>query len=165
MASHSFPGGGSNPFGGFADSFGGNNNQVSSIIEEEENDGPSSHFKTSAPFGGDASKENGPPSAFNPGSQGFPANYGMGRRTSVSAESMNPNDAANDNWKPPHNPKSPEQLSRLKEAIGSHTLFKTLDEEQSRLIMGALVEKQIPAKNIKVSYLHLQPTFNQEQQS
>ncbi|KFY35013.1 hypothetical protein V495_08075, partial [Pseudogymnoascus sp. VKM F-4514 (FW-929)] len=98
----------------------------------------------------DGPNDSGPPSSFKPSSDGFPSNYGMGRRTSVSAESMNPTDSTNDKWTPPFYEKTPEQLKRLKSAIGSHTLFRALDDEQSRQIIGALVEKPIPAKNIKV---------------
>lgn len=48
-------------------------------------------------------------------------------------------------------PKNPEQLERLKKAIEGNFLFSHLDEEQSAQILGALVEKPIPAKDIKVS--------------
>ena len=74
----------------------------------------------------------------------------MGRRTSVSAESMNPNASASDNWTPPNHPKSPEQLSRIKKAVAANFLFTHLDEDQNDLILGALFEKPIPAKGIKV---------------
>jgi cAMP-dependent protein kinase regulator len=56
-----------------------------------------------------------------------------------------------DNWQPPVHPKSQEQLGRLKKAIENNFLFSHLDDEQSAQILGALVEKPIPAKGIKVS--------------
>lgn len=93
------------------------------------------------------------PSAFRPsgpGTEGFPSNYNMTRRTSVSAESLNPTHSQNDNWKPPFHSKTPDQLSRLKTAVSSNFLFSQLDDEQSGLVLGALVEKPIPAKDIKV---------------
>ncbi|SZF00988.1 unnamed protein product [Blumeria hordei] len=62
-------------------------------------------------------------------SDGFPEHYGMGRRTSVSAESLNPTASSNESWTPPYHRKTPEQLERLK---------------------SALVEKPIPVKDIKV---------------
>ena len=94
-----------------------------------------------------------PSSAFRPsasGTEGFPSNYNMNRRTSVSAESLNPTHSQNDNWKPPFHPKSSDQLSRLKTSVSSNFLFSHLDDEQSGLVLGALVEKPIPAKDIKV---------------
>jgi cAMP-dependent protein kinase regulator len=121
---------------------------ISKVMEEDENDtitspttpsfgfskGGGSAFGGS--FGGDASGE-GPPSSFKATSgEGFPAHYGMGRRTSVSAESFHP--------------KSEDQIARLKKSISGNFLFSHLDDEQSSQVLGALVEKPIPAKDIKV---------------
>ncbi|KAI4129117.1 MAG: hypothetical protein LQ347_003909 [Umbilicaria vellea] len=91
-----------------------------------------------------------PPLAFHTGSEGFPSNYSMGRRTSVSAESLNPTSSTNENWTPPYHHKAPEQLTRLQSAVSSNFLFSHLDEEQTNQVLGALVEKVIPAKDIKV---------------
>jgi len=71
---------------------------------------------------------------------------------SVSAESINPTDSSNDNWSPPYHQKTPEQLARLREAIDKNILFNKLDVEQSDKVLGALVEKSIPAKDIKVCH-------------
>jgi len=81
--------------------------------------------------------------------QQAPANYAAGRRTSVSAESMQP-DADSGNWKPPKHHKNPDQLERLKHAVAGNFLFSSLDEESFTLVLDALVEKSIPAANIKV---------------
>lgn len=83
-------------------------------------------------------------------SEGFPSNYALGRRTSVSAESMNPSASSSDNWTPPLHQKTDEQLGRLKSAVAGNFLFSHLDEEQMSQVLGALVEKPIPAKDIKV---------------
>ena len=94
-----------------------------------------------------------PPSSFRPqggSGEGFPSNYSMGRRTSVSAESLNPTSSSNDNWTPPFHQKTQEQLSRLRSAVSHNFLFSHLDDEQSNEVLGALVEKPIPAKGIKV---------------
>lgn len=82
--------------------------------------------------------------------QGFPNNYALGRRTSVSAESLNPSSAGSDSWVPPFHPKSEEQISRLKTAVSNNFLFSHLDDEQFKTVLNALVEKPIPAKDIKV---------------
>jgi cAMP-dependent protein kinase regulator len=82
--------------------------------------------------------------------QGFPNNYALGRRTSVSAESLNPSSAGAESWIPPFHPKSEDQASRLKTAVSGNFLFSHLDDEQFKTVLDALVEKPIPAKDIKV---------------
>ena len=107
-----------------------------------------SSFTNSSPF----TSNSQPPSSF-PGtghSEGLPHNYSMGRRTSVSAESMNPTASASDNWTPPNNPKTEDQVSRIRAAVAANFLFSHLDEDQTELVLGALFEKPIPAKGIKV---------------
>lgn len=81
---------------------------------------------------------------------GFPQHYGMGRRTSVSAESLNPTASSTQNWTPPFHPKNDDQLERLKKSISGNFLFSHLEDEQSAQVLGAMVEKSIPAKDIKV---------------
>ncbi|OJD09708.1 hypothetical protein ACJ73_10133 [Blastomyces percursus] len=83
-------------------------------------------------------------------SSGLPHNYALGRRTSVSAESLNPSNSGADCWVPPYHPKTPEQRSRLQHAVSSNFLFSHLDEEQFETVLNALVEKPIPAQGIKV---------------
>lgn len=165
MSGTSFPG----RLGGNAFSFGslstpineqGNSGSITKVTEEDENDlitSPTTpNFNsngaefTSSVFGGDGSKD-GPPSSFKLG-DGFPEHYGLGRRVSVSAESLNPTASANDNWSPPVHPKTPEQVARLQKAISGNFLFSHLDEEQSDLVLGALQEKIIPAVGIKVQF-------------
>lgn len=169
MAESTFPG--TNPFGGggFATTQRGSSGNIHNVAEEDENAAdptsrvpatvdsasPFSGSNNSFSFGQNASTG---PSSFRlgvneggggGGSQGFPSNYSMARRTSVSAESLNPS-AADDNWKPPFHPKSTEQLERLKSSVSSNFLFSHLADESSSLVLGALVEKPIPAKDIKV---------------
>jgi len=82
--------------------------------------------------------------------QHTPANFpGAGRRTSVSAEAMQP-DADSGTWRPPTHKKTQDQLDRLKTAVQSNFLFKHLDDESFGLVLGALSEKVIPAANIRV---------------
>jgi len=168
MSGSTFPGRlgtNANPFGGDGTTVGNeqlSSGSISKVVEEDENDtitspttpsfsftkGGASMFGSS--FGGDGSGD-GPPSSFKPtAGEGFPAAYGMGRRTSVSAESLNPTASSNDNWTPPFHQKTQEQLSRLHKSISGNFLFSHLDDEQSSQVLGALVEKPIPAKGIKV---------------
>ncbi|KAI9054159.1 hypothetical protein LZ554_001330 [Drepanopeziza brunnea f. sp. 'monogermtubi'] len=154
-----------NPFGGDGGAGKGQGTPGSfgKVEEEDENDGLTSPTAASfvfeksptttlgSLFGGDAAGEAGPPSSFkNTGSEGFPSNYGWGRRTSVSAESLNPTASSNENWTPPFHPKTDDQILRLKKSISGNFLFSHLDDEQSAQVLGALVEKPIPAKDIKV---------------
>lgn len=170
MVGSTFPGRlgvGHNPFGrDISSEPSDQSGAMRQVSEEDENDTitspTTSHFtlpggndgQFSGHFGGDGPKE-GPPSASRTGllspQDGFPSNYGMGRRVSVSAESLNPTASSNDNWTPPYHQKTPEQLERLKNSISGNFLFSHLDDEQSSQILGALVEKPIPAKGIKVS--------------
>lgn len=83
-------------------------------------------------------------------SQSFPNNYNMGRRTSVSAESLNPTSALHENWSPPYHPKTADQQQRLRNAVAGNFLFSHLDDEQTLQVLGALQEKPIPTKGIKV---------------
>lgn len=154
----------SNPFGSEGSSTGTEqlrSGPISKVMEEDENDtitspttpnfGFSKGTAFGSPFGGDASGDGGPPSSFKATSgEGFPAHYGMGRRTSVSAESLNPTASSNDNWTPPFHKKTPDQVERLRKSISGNFLFSHLDDEQSAQVLGALVEKPIPAKDIKV---------------
>ncbi|QSZ31655.1 hypothetical protein DSL72_001222 [Monilinia vaccinii-corymbosi] len=170
MAGNTFPGRlgtNLNPFG--ADGSGTGHEQagsgtISKVVEEDENDitspttpgfAPSFGFSKAIPsfgasFGGEATGGAFPPSSFKPASEGFPEHYGMGRRTSVSAESLNPTASSNDNWSPPYHQKTQEQVARLKKSISGNFLFSHLDDEQSAQVLGALVEKPIPAVGIKV---------------
>ncbi|ORY08360.1 cyclic nucleotide-binding-like protein [Clohesyomyces aquaticus] len=171
MAESTFPG--SNPFG-TSPSAGSANSGMHRVEEEEENDtiaSPTqatfaqSDMEKPAPqqqgdstfgnfaFGSASSKSSRamPPSAPSAmDHQSFPSNYNMNRRTSVSAESLNPATSANDNWTPPYHQKSADQQNRLKAAVAGNFLFSHLDDEQSAQVLGALQEKPIPTKGIKV---------------
>lgn len=147
----------SSPFGGAATS-----NPVTS----------STPFNGSAPVFGDsfASTFNGPSFGQHPDPQEFHdeppvPSYALGRRTSVSAESLVP---ANQRTFPPSGslestleedeetpnpnskampvfPKSQEQLARIKAAIQPNFLFRNLDEEQEADVLAAMKEVSIGA--------------------
>ncbi|EEQ33826.1 hypothetical protein McanMca71_003829 [Microsporum canis] len=113
----------------------------------------STHTNSSGPGSGGMFGSSGPFGASQGGSSsasGFPSNYSLGRRTSVSAESLNPTSSGTDSWTPPHHPKTPAQLSRLQAAVSSNFLFAHLDDDQFKTVLDALVEKPVPAKDIKV---------------
>ncbi|KAF2503384.1 camp-binding domain-like protein [Lophium mytilinum] len=171
MAESTFPG--SNPFGS-SPSGGLSTAGMHRLEEEEENDtvasptaqsfprstdaAPSSGESSFGNFGGFQSQANSraaasksqPPSSLPMDPQSFPNNYNMNRRTSVSAESLNPTSSLNDNWTPPYHQKTEDQQTRLKQAVSGNFLFSHLDDEQSAQVLGALQEKPIPTKGIKV---------------
>ncbi|GME82658.1 unnamed protein product [Ambrosiozyma monospora] len=66
------------------------------------------------------------------------------RRTSVSAEALNPDTFSNDNWKPPVHKLTQEQLERLNASVVKNFLFSQLDEESLKTIIYALEEKRVP---------------------
>jgi cAMP-dependent protein kinase regulator len=170
MADNTFPGNnpfGTSPSGGFA------TNYMNRLDEEEETDVVASPTSASFPhsdmdkaphsentfgnFGsfaaasGSKGSRSQPPSSFGAiDPQSFPSNYNLNRRTSVSAESLNPASSLNDNWTPPYHQKSDDQQARLRAAVSGNFLFSHLDDEQSTQVLGALQEKPIPTKGIKV---------------
>jgi len=158
------------PFGANANPFGSGRVETTNmhrVVEEDENDNVTSPTTPSfglaqggpnafrGPFGADASFDSalgaiGPGPRSPPNLESYPAQYNFARRTSVSAESLKPVADTYDNWSPPVHTKSAEQLERLRGAISGNFLFSHLDDEQSAQILGALVEKPIPTKGIKV---------------
>lgn len=76
-------------------------------------------------------------------------NFNANRRTSVSAEALNPNTFSNDNWKPPVHQLSHEQLTRLNASVIKNFLFSQLDGDSLRTIIFALEEKRYP-KNSEI---------------
>ncbi|KAK1831612.1 camp-dependent protein kinase regulatory subunit [Podospora conica] len=154
------------PFGANSNPFGGSGRvdtaPMFSVVEEDENDAVASPTSPGfgiptnnsslfhAPFGHDSAADSPTGLRSPPNPESYPAQYNFGRRTSVSAESLKPVADTYDNWTPPVHSKTAEQLDRLKKAISGNFLFSHLDDEQSAQILGALVEKPIPTKGIKV---------------
>lgn len=73
----------------------------------------------------------------------FNLKFNANRRTSVSAEALNPNTFGNDNWKPPVHQLSHDKLTRLNASVMKNFLFNQLDEESLRTILFALEEKKV----------------------
>ncbi|SCU78504.1 LADA_0A05952g1_1 [Lachancea dasiensis] len=72
----------------------------------------------------------------------LPMNFNAQRRTSVSGETMKPDNL--DNWIPEnYAEKSGLQLERLEKAIGHNFLFNKLDAESKRLVINSLEEKVV----------------------
>ncbi|CAE6461452.1 unnamed protein product [Rhizoctonia solani] len=90
-----------------------------------------------------------PSSPAAPASRGSPAFLApppsaLGRRVSVSAESITP--SASGSLPPmPTYPKTAEQLQRIKASIANAFLFRNLDTEQEKAVLGAMQERSVPA--------------------
>lgn len=78
----------------------------------------------------------------------IPVSFNANRRTSVSAETLNPN-GIKDDWKPPVIPKTIEQLNRLSQSVVKNFLFSSLDEDSLKTVIDALKEVKI-AKDVEV---------------
>ncbi|SCV72152.1 BQ2448_4846 [Microbotryum intermedium] len=78
------------------------------------------------------------------GTLGIPVNYNLGRRSSVSAESLNPDPAA----PMPKTviPKSESQRQRIEASIANNLLFRNLDEEQHNDVLNAMKEVKVQDK-------------------
>ncbi|PWN46280.1 camp-dependent protein kinase regulatory subunit [Ceraceosorus guamensis] len=75
------------------------------------------------------------------------ATYNLGRRTSVSAESLAPLSSAGDEAPAPKTviPKSSLQLERIRASIKGNLLFNSLDLEQEQDVVNAMKEVRVPA--------------------
>ncbi|GMK58579.1 hypothetical protein CspeluHIS016_0600210 [Cutaneotrichosporon spelunceum] len=172
-------GGGAAAAGLFASSFGGRD-----VPDRAANDSPfgeptDKNFNSNSPFGPGAQTPSAPVGVPRPPSpegeddddddsddEAPPIpQYALGRRTSVSAESLQPShhsrrydpganafieeddedDASSANAIPSF-PKTPEQIERIRFAIKDNFLFKNLDEEQEMDVLTAMREVTIPAK-------------------
>lgn len=71
-------------------------------------------------------------------------NYNLGRRTSVSAESLDP-DAATQALPKTIIPKTPSQRQRIEKAISNNLLFRNLDVDQHTDVLNAMKEVTVQA--------------------
>ena len=76
---------------------------------------------------------------------GIPSGYNLGRRTSVSAESIDPNSLSTSSHPLPKTviPKSASQRSRIEQSIEKNLLFRNLDEEQHTDVLNAMKEVKV----------------------
>lgn len=162
----------STPFGGAGDRAVPPPANDSSPFSENAPNGPfgsNSPFGSGSPFGASAQTPSAPvgvpppPQSDADDDDAHPdepiiPQYALGRRTSVSAESLVPAHARP--FQPnvdafiteeedeasvtmPVIPKSPEQLARIKAAIKPNFLFRNLDEEQEADVLAAMKEIQV----------------------
>jgi cAMP-dependent protein kinase regulator len=114
------------------------------------NDAGESAFGNFGGFGGSSKNQITQMPPITGEGQNFPSNYNTNRRTSVSAESLNPASSDSESFTPPFHQKTQDQLTRLKASVSGNFLFSHLDDDQASQVLGALHEKPIPSKGIKV---------------
>lgn len=86
-------------------------------------------------------------------SKNLPINFNVNRRTSVSAESLNPSNLIAQQSQPSTatiTEKTPEQLKRLKSSVGKNFLFSSLDEESLKSVFLALQEKKVEKNTVVI---------------
>lgn len=99
-------------------------------------------------FGPSSGSSGGPSSSSSSGgssSNGIPQGYNLGRRTSVSAESIDPNSLSTSSHPLPKTviPKTASQRARIEQSIEKNLLFRNLDEEQHADVLNAMKEVKV----------------------
>ncbi|CAL9730252.1 cAMP-dependent protein kinase regulatory subunit [Monosporozyma unispora] len=80
----------------------------------------------------------------------LPSRFNAERRTSVSAETIQPDHF--DNWTPEHyKEKTDVQLKRLEKSIGKNFLFNKLDPDSKKLVINCLEEKHVSANDVIIT--------------
>lgn len=113
---------------------------------EDEEDAAARHSEGRDRLGAISPSSRGPapPSSSNSGDNGIPQGYNLGRRTSVSAESIDPNSLSTAHPLPKVIiPKSPSQRARIESSTEKNLLFRNLDEEQHNDVVNAMKEVQV----------------------
>lgn len=72
----------------------------------------------------------------------LPMAFNANRRTSVSAETLNPDKFKSDDWKPPVNNLTEAQKVELCKTLNTNFLFQQLDEALKKTVVSALARKQ-----------------------
>jgi len=90
----------------------------------------------------------GPHPHMNPGDYLHPPASTLGRRTSVSAETIQVNSSSNEPL--PSFPKTPEQLRRIRSAISGNFIFKDIAEEQMKSVLAAMEEVKVKAEEVLI---------------
>lgn len=78
----------------------------------------------------------------------IPIAFNANRRTSVSAEALNPAKLKSESWKPPVNNLSPEEEQALSDNLKQNFLFKQLDIKSKKTVISALTSKKFPKDSV-----------------
>ncbi|EGW33552.1 camp-dependent protein kinase regulatory subunit [Spathaspora passalidarum NRRL Y-27907] len=78
----------------------------------------------------------------------IPIAFNANRRTSVSAEALNPAKLKSESWKPPVNNLSAEEEATLAQNLKNNFLFKQLDAQSKRTVLAALSSRHFPKDTV-----------------
>ncbi|EMG50994.1 BCY1 cAMP-dependent protein kinase regulatory subunit [Candida maltosa Xu316] len=100
----------------------------------------------------DPSKPSVPPSSLSdfgkPPASKIPIAFNANRRTSVSAEALNPAKLKSESWKPPVNNLSSTEEETLANNLKNNFLFKQLDANSKKTVIAALQQKSFPKDTV-----------------
>lgn len=99
-------------------------------------------------FDGSASFDPASAQEFSPTDFLAPPQSALGRRTSVSAESIEVNEESDSVI--PFQPKTEEQTARIKAAIANNFIFRELNEEQETRVIGAMTESRVVPNEVVI---------------
>ncbi|KAI5951995.1 PKAR [Candida jiufengensis] len=77
-----------------------------------------------------------------------PKTFNINRRTSVSAEALNPAKLKSESWKPPQNNLSTTEEESLANSLQNNFLFKQLDDSSKKTVISALQSKNFKKDSI-----------------
>ncbi|KAI5960641.1 PKAR [Candida pseudojiufengensis] len=80
--------------------------------------------------------------------QKIPKTFNINRRTSVSAEALNPAKLKSESWKPPQNNLSSTEEESLAKSLKNNFLFKQLDANSKKTVISALQSKNFKKDSI-----------------
>lgn len=148
-SSGSGPGSAAPAFGGFKGGFGGishgspsgNAREIDPSDPASAPSGPTSTPPNTSSSGGPTS---GTTSSSSSSKTKIPIAFNANRRTSVSAEALNPDKFKDESWKPPINDLSADQKLALNRTLAQNFLFKQLDDNSKKTVIHALSEKTFP---------------------
>ncbi|KAI3403736.2 PKAR [Candida oxycetoniae] len=83
--------------------------------------------------------------------QKIPISFNANRRTSVSAEALNPAKLKTESWKPPQNNLSLTEEENLAKNFQNNFLFKQLDENSKKTVISALQTKHFKKDSVIIT--------------
>lgn len=78
----------------------------------------------------------------------IPKSFNTNRRTSVSAEALNPAKLKSESWRPPQNNLSTTEEESVADSLKNNFLFKQLDENSKKTVISALESKSLKKDSV-----------------
>ncbi|RCK54887.1 cAMP-dependent protein kinase regulatory subunit [Candida viswanathii] len=135
----------------FKSNFDVNQESSTAPIKEVDPDDPSKPHSTATPASSSTATkfpQQQPPSSLQFPPQKIPVAFNANRRTSVSAEALNPAKLKSESWKPPVNNLSTTEEENLANNLKNNFLFKQLDANSKKTVIAALQQKSFPKDTV-----------------